>query len=652
MSVLSLPRIYFQGWSFWNPDTVNNSPNLYDAATNAVVYPEGVHNDEEYQKFVKTPASRSWNLYGDHACGFVSQDNKPSEAPYVTNVTLTGASLADGSYITEDPLLGKEIQILGNKFNDRLTAGRLVDSNPYGAMSSQIFFAQLKIGDDNTGILGSRDRRMYSYWVIVKRNLDPNLQIAGPFGAVWQTAIPFDQLEINNGESSQLIAQLQGAMQEPGALGLMIRFTTQTTLYYVTINPDDPNDIRKNQETLSQRYLNGEVFSNPAYSYTLGSIGVWKEGELASVPGGRYLMPGDPVVVSEALREGVSQKDATVTLGPLLAELDESRSTLSLDALFTIPAYTQEGAIADLGNLIIKAGETEIATLDYGQYNQAAYEEKAGIIDITGLTAAQISAIQSQPLQLWLDRTSCKGLGDYLWSLVQESVKDVKRSVKALEEQNLTALSDDRSIYIEQDEPVTCTVQVRDRGRIPPAGMRLSVAQSPIYPNNVGNIIDISNTIIELDEQGRATIDLAPQNPGICYLLFEPFSGDTPPDPPQASPYTDFSVIRVMPFDNDLGNPAITPDEQLTWDFMYAHVFRTYDLVYPIMSQIIPLNNRSLMEGAWMQIKAVLGNPDIPYTEEPMWESTMYMSITRDLSKGKRQLLDRWCNLVSRGNQP
>lgn len=38
-----------------------------------------------------------------------------------------------------------------------------------------------------------------------------------------------------------------------------------------------------------------KFFSNPCYSHVVGAVGVWNEGELASVPGGRCLAAGTPV---------------------------------------------------------------------------------------------------------------------------------------------------------------------------------------------------------------------------------------------------------------------------------------------------------------------------------------------------------------------
>jgi hypothetical protein len=86
-------------------------------------------------------------------------------------------------------------------------------------------------------------------------------------------------------------------------------------------------------------------------------------------------------------------------------------------------------------------------------------------------------------------------------------------------------------------------------------------------------------------------------------------------------------------------------DDELTWDFMYKHVFRYYYLIFPAMSKIIPFNNRTVMERE---------APDIVGRTDPaLWHTTRYMPITRDLSKVKRALIDRWAgNLPGGGPGP
>jgi len=51
MSVLSFPRLYFQGYLSWDPDVTNNDPDLWDPVNVNVVLPQGVNLDT-YQQYV------------------------------------------------------------------------------------------------------------------------------------------------------------------------------------------------------------------------------------------------------------------------------------------------------------------------------------------------------------------------------------------------------------------------------------------------------------------------------------------------------------------------------------------------------------------------------------------------------------------------
>ena len=100
-----------------------------------------------------------------------------------------------------------------------------------------------------------------------------------------------------------------------------------------------------------------------------------------------------------------------------------------------------------------------------------------------------------------------------------------------------------------------------------------------------------------------------------------------------------FTGVRVLP-DDDYSKK---PDKELTWDFLYETVFRYYYLIFPAMSKIIPFNNQKVMEAA---------APDLVRRTDPaLWHSTRYMPITRDLSKGKRELIVRWARIVSQRSQ-
>ena len=134
---------------------------------------------------------------------------------------------------------------------------------------------------------------------------------------------------------------------------------------------------------------------------------------------------------------------------------------MSLDLIDTFPESDRAAHKADFGSVRVQVinGEavTDIAILSYNDYNKEAYETQAGIVDITLGDESLVEKIETGQLVL--------------------SLRPGFQCVRALEEQLYTAFSDDRGVYVEQDELQTCTVQVKYKGVLPPAGTRLLVAQ-------------------------------------------------------------------------------------------------------------------------------------------------------------------------------
>ena len=331
---------------------------------------------------------------------------------------------------------------------------------------------------------------------------------------------------------------------------------------------------------------------------------------------------------------------------------------------------------------------TKITTLDYSQYNQQAYEAQAGIVDIP-LNDDQVNLVEQGQLVFQVHTTD--------------------QAVTALKEVVYTALSDNRAFYLEQEDiNKPCVIQVLYKGKPAPTGTKLLLAQydnGNDYPDGTPRLIpsssqyttcpqenqssasinnqlmafrsgiaptstkaESSNTpdnqfvnivtgrVETTNDQGIVALSINPIQQGCCNIALIPFGqNESQPCIPTKldTTYSNYVTVRVMPFDYKLARE--TPDNELTWDFMYNHVFKVYNLIYPVMSQIIPMNNRLLVEGATMQIRATLGEDIIEENgviHNTMWESTMYMSVARDLSYGKRQILRRWCDLVERDMQP
>jgi len=137
----------------------------------------------------------------------------------------------------------------------------------------------------------------------------------------------------------------------------------------------------------------------------VGAAGVWSEGELVSVPGGRCLAAGQPVAplvppsnaVHQTVRFSGHELKATapaprVPLGPVAVNVDCEAGLLSLDFGGTMPELGIPGPMrsslikANFGPLTVgvvapDSTFTSIATIDYTQYQQSAYEASAGSID-------------------------------------------------------------------------------------------------------------------------------------------------------------------------------------------------------------------------------------------------------------------------------
>src|SRR3954471_24436948 len=132
MSVLSLPRIHFSGFTDWSPSTANNAPNVYDEdAVEPFLQPQVTY--ENYVAWLKQrnpqmlQPNGSWNVYGDHAARFAES-------------RVTGAQLTTGAMPATDPLIGKAVDLQGLNYSDGAAPARLIMTDPFtgGEATSQI----------------------------------------------------------------------------------------------------------------------------------------------------------------------------------------------------------------------------------------------------------------------------------------------------------------------------------------------------------------------------------------------------------------------------------------------------------------------------------------------------------------------------------
>jgi hypothetical protein len=736
MSVLSFPRIFFKGFMCWDPPTGNNNDQFptyaYDRAALNWDYLAlfGITPDNfkiAFRPWVtsnlqwnvdkngnpKYSPPGEWNFFGTNGCYFTQFVDAAQGID--RRSLISGGVLELGKPVAQDALIGKPITLIGDLFGspEAERPGRLVDNNPASSYSSQIYFNSMRFGDEETGIAGNCYRRMHSRYIGALRN--PNLPSAGHTAVTWQTCFPAQKGLITAG-NSQLLLTLQKLIDSSKAKGVMVRFNTYLSLYYqngyFNGSPKKPETLADTPEMYKEAFRTGNQFVNPCYSRVLGIIGPWSEGELASVPQGRFISTPTPLPIKNPVITGTPPhathrlSDAeihggphpmgpppaavaganiniptpdpkpVITLGATPAEVDADKHLIAIDLLNTFPEMFWQGDKVDLGDITLavqngKGPPTRIATLSYGDYNQGSYEKNGGILDVKFDPALKQ---QIEDGTLIFQATTPGG------------------TATALAEQPWLAQTDDRGIYLNEGESKRFDVSVFYKGKrasnaklliakyapaVTPANP-LSYLGAPVNaiattdPQmvNVTNgqtsvvtvtdgsdAIDTEVTVVDVDANGVAHVDISAASAGLPVLMFYPFrAGDPLPKPeydfgdaiPSGISY--YTTIRVLSFDDAFVDQFVelwnkTFDREKAWDFIYSNILYLYDMIYPVMLRFVPLGERQRVEGAIDQVLTLIAPSYFA-------ESTLAMPITRDLSEGKRTVLQLWGGLVKKNYPP
>lgn len=707
MSVLSIPRIFFKGYAQWDPCTTNNNDQWptyafaraelnWDFLAQQVppitrqnfqtTFPTWAQTLQLYTQPGTPPTQwyqppAEWNYYGGNDFSLQGNNNQQT--------LVTGGQTAYGSQpVTSDSLVNSAVSILGDPYPwspSNPSSARLVDINPAAFWSTDFYLRYFQMGN-NTGpyVYGeiAPDTRMCSRWMNVQRNLG-SMEIAGVAGVVAQTCLPTSTLTITPG-GSNLLTQLQQGLQQSGVQGVMVRFVIYMTQYFTgdefaSCTGLSGSDLLTCQYTTltklwAEALQNGNTpMQNPAVANVLGSVGLWMDNELVSMPGGRYLVPS-ALVQPNNIPTTPGQSPVTTGLGPAVAELhsDGNQEYLSLDLSSTIPEIDMSGTKANIGPLMVTlqpaSGQSvTIGTIDYSgsgpSYDQAAYEATSGIIDL--LLPDNVTAKQVQE-------------GTLSIQLVTPGIPVAALSETALSPDAITVQTDQRGIRIDESDTGSLTIQINQRGAAPTQTVNVLMAQygpDPPPPQaNAGawTLLDADTALIKFQNVtdntivvpasagGVAEITFTPIRPGFPMIVFFPFlDGDTKPVPPPAiipvfqpggaltiaSAF--FSCVRTMPFDNnlpqefaDLWNQTHSMDD--AWNYVYNNVLYVYDMLYPVMKYYagIDLGTQSSVDQSISSILLL--------TSATMLDKTVYMPVTREMSYGKRTVLEMYGYLVEK----
>lgn len=235
MSVLETPRIVFRGQVTWDPIVTNNYPTNYDEDTGEAILPAAADKVKAFrEQAIGQVTGGNWNPQGTHRSTFF-------------DTAVCGFDGGAGVR-TDDPFVSAAVSL----------TGMLVDVEPFGAFSSQLFFDVMQFGvDGGYRILAPRTSRFTARYINFMRN-PANGMIAGIASVIWQASfVKADGLRVDP-FNSRALQRLAAALEDDDALGLTVRFNTYRTVYFD--NPDLSNTsplTRQAQQLLASKLTAG-----------------------------------------------------------------------------------------------------------------------------------------------------------------------------------------------------------------------------------------------------------------------------------------------------------------------------------------------------------------------------------------------------------
>lgn len=609
MSVLETPRILFRGNVAWDPIVTNNYTGLYDEAEGETVLPPAADTYEQVLAFrseaidavppdPNKPNQRNWDPQGTHRSVFFDLAAPDAACPdsTITDSQISSVDLGGGA-TADDPFVGAPARF----------SGKLVDLEPYGSYSSQLFFDAMTFGiDGGCRIVAKRRTRVTARYINLNRN--PVYYIAGFASIVWQTSFLTEDLIIDAFDSFVLQA-LQAALGEPGVIGLTVRWVNYRTIYYDC--PDLATDLTLRTDTanalVDKLRVNdssgGGVWQpNPARSKMVGVIGLWREGEPLHEPGDRALLSTAP--------PGPPAKPPSVATG--FARLDGNSLTLDLGS--SMPETGLDLTKQNWGILSVVAldpsqpdGFVPLASIGYdeathpgcqGYYARDYYEAQSGIVTLA-IDGSSLSS--TLPLQI---RAGAKVLLD----------EAVFRAVPLVPNQ-----------YIDEGDPAEVSFQIYVNGIPGGGGTDVTVwafdANNDVVPNPPSTFPWNG----QAGPDGRFSVPVPSNVPGL--VSYVPVIGANQPAPQNGlNPQLDtYAYVRILPADASVAARAPT------WDNVYTLVLANWNAMAPCMDNWLDLHDPEQVRAFGPAIKRL--------TDPANLEWFSYMPVTRDMTAGERTLL-------------
>jgi hypothetical protein len=568
MSVLETPRIYFRGEIAWDPIVTNNYSEFYNENASETVFPTAADKVAAFRaEAIKAVTPRNWNPHGTHRSSFF-------------NSSISGADLGGGS-VENDPFVG----------SPALFMGMLVDLEPYGTISSQLFFDAMSFGiAGGYRITAPRKTRITSRYINFFRN--PDGAKAGVASVVWQTCFSkADGLRIDAFDSPSLQA-LQNALVDDDVLGITVQFNAYRTIYYndpVKTNPE----LVPPSKVLTTMLEGGGWQPNPARSMMVGVIGLWRAGEPVNEPCDRTLITGpdanpDPPPFVGSAHCRVDQDSIVLDLSNSISEdgIDLTKHNFGDLTVVAVHPVTQNAVT--------------LATFGYTDYDEHAYLRTSGIVTLP-VDRGAAAVAKTGHLQL----------------------RDASKQV-LLAEAPLRALPLVPNLYLNEGDTHAAQWQVYDRGAPAHAGIEVTIYVMSADGNTVQSSFELTT-----DARGMVSFPVTGTRGSITPYVS--WAGPDPQPPQGINPQTNtYMYVRTLAADDDLAQ--LEP----TWENVYERVLANWNAMAPCMD-----NWLNLADPAQVISFAPL---IFKLTSAAAFEHFRYMPVTRDLTPGARTLLYNFLN--------
>jgi hypothetical protein len=444
------------------------------------------------------------------------------------------------------------------------------------------------------------------------------------------------------------------------------------------------SQFRSDLAKLKEIYAQGGV--NPAVGTLVGTIAPWYEGDQMEPQAmGRLLQPFSTAGFAPnsspgtfKLPEGSNGNGAKggFRLAPMVVGVNGT--TLSIDVSNTFPetysdpdsfdAYQDDTIVSktsnpkyDLGTVTLKltngGNSWDLGTLSFDSsgtvsYGTEAFYTEGGMVDIplsmNGYTADDLAEG---------DLTVVNASGEtYLY------------------EAELMVMSKQSTAYCEQEPKGGSTSQYNYAGTQQPVELTIYKKGRPITEAEYAAMVAAGNGLVAYTwrlnplELIGTTNALPTAKDDVTSLNFQLntdvttagtnvvgvfFKGKTPlmGGPFEEQGKLDYMVnplvyIRKLPnedFSRYYEQPVASPpvgNETLHFGVIYEKIFRNYFLLYPVMSQMVPMNDPQEWANPNMAKKL------LERIENTNWLSYQYMPRTRDLSRSRTELLQAFCNAI------